>query len=307
MKAPVSVLVPTKNEERNIRQCLNALGWVDEIYVVDSHSSDRTGEIASSLGAEVVQFKWDGKGPRKKNWALEKLQWRNDWILVVDADEQVTPALRDEIMKITSNPHGHAGFLVPYHYYFLGQLLKHGAPLWKLILFKQSLARFERTDVPEVTGYDVELHEHPVVQGRVGRLRAPMIHYDFEDLHHYFQRHNVYSDWEALLRTRYRDRSREGEVRPRLFGSAPERRRLAKRLFLGLPGKPFIYFVYSYILRVGFLDGRAGFIYNALKAFYWYQIGIKEYENRLNLAAGLRNPSYPIAANRVSGATPNPH
>ena len=133
-------------------------------------------------------------------------------------------------------------------------------------------------EVPEVTGYDVELHEHPVVRGPIGRLHAPMIHHDFEDLHHLFQRHNIYSDWEALLRKRYRHRNFDGEIRPRLFGSAVERRRFLKRFFLSLPGKPGVYFFYSYVLRGGFLDGRPGFIYNVLKAFYWYQISIKKYE-----------------------------
>ena len=108
-----------------------------------------------------------------------------------------------------------------------------------------------------------------------------MIHHDFEDLHHHFERHNIYSDWEVLLRTRYRQRRVDREIQPRLLGSAVERRRFLKRLFLSLPGKPWIYFFYSYVLRGGFLDGRPGFVYNVLKAFYWYQISIKEYEVRL--------------------------
>lgn len=106
----------------------------------------------------------------------------------------------------------------------------------------------------------------------------PVLHYDLANLHHHFERHNIYSDGEALLRTHHRDRSRE--IAPRLFGSAVERRRFLKRLFLALPGKPWIYMFYSYVLRGGVLDGRPGFIYNVLKSFYWYQIGIKEYEIR---------------------------
>jgi glycosyltransferase involved in cell wall biosynthesis len=282
MTVPLSILIPTKNEERNIRKCLESVAWAGEVYVVDSCSTDRTAEIARSLGAEVVAFSWDRKGPRKKNWALENLPWRYEWVLVVDADEEVTLTLRDEITAVVNHASAYAAFLVPYHYYFLGQLLRYGSPLWKLILFKHHLARFEQTVVPEVTGYDVELHEHPLVHGSIGRLRSPMIHHDVEDLHHHFQRHNIYSDWEALLRTRYRHRSLDGEIRPRLFGSAMERRRFLKRLFLGLPGKSWIYFFYSYVLRGGFLDGRAGFIYNVLKAFYWYQVGVKEYEIRLH-------------------------
>jgi glycosyltransferase involved in cell wall biosynthesis len=288
MSLPVSVLIPTKNEEKNIGKCLASVSWADEIYVVDSCSSDRTGEIAQSLGAKVIPFSWDGKGPRKKNWALEALPWKHDWVLVVDADEEVSPALRDEIAAMVSRPSAYTAFLVRYHYYFLGRCLRHGAPLWKLILFRHRAARFERKEVPEVTAYDVELHEYPLVRGQIGRLRSPMIHHDFENLTHYFQRHNIYSDWEALLRTCYRHRDPTGEILPRLFGSAVERRRFLKQCFLNLPGRPWLYFLYAYILRGGFLDGRPGFIYNVLKAFYWYQIGIKEYELSLTKNIPLR-------------------
>jgi glycosyltransferase involved in cell wall biosynthesis len=289
MAMPVSILIPTRNEEKNIAKCLESVAWADEVYVVDSSSTDRTADIAKSHGASVVQFSWDGKGPRKKNWALDHLPWKHEWVLVVDADEEVTPPLQKEIGEAASRPSKYAGFLVPYHFYFLGRLLRHGAPLRKLVLFKHRSARFEQILVPEVTAYDVELHEHPVVRGRVGTLGSPMLHHDCENLHHHFQRHNVYSDWEVLLRTRYRNRQLDGEIRPRLFGTPLERRRFLKRLFLNLPGKPLIYFLYSYVLRGGFLDGRPGFIYNVLKSFYWYQISIKEYETRvLTRSSGLR-------------------
>ena len=278
MSVPISVLIPTKNEEENIRKCLESVSWADEIYVVDSCSTDRTVEIAQNMGAKVVPFSWDGKGPRKKNWALDNLPWKHEWVLVVDADEEVTPSLQDEITALVNRPSEYAAFLIFYNYYFLGRLLRHGAPLWKLILFKHRLARFEKIEVPEVTDYDVEIHEHPLVSGQIGRLHSPMIHHDFESLHEHFQRHNIYSDWEALLRTRYLHRDLEKEIRPRLFGSTMERRRFFKRFFLSLPGKPWIYFFYSYVLRGGFLDGRPGFIYNVLKAIHWYQISIKEYE-----------------------------
>src|SRR3989441_1741574 len=133
MTVPLSVLIPTKNEEKNIHKCLESVSWADEVYIVDSCSTDRTAEIAQSRGATVVPFSWDGKGPRKKNWALDHLPWKHPWILVVDADEEVTPALRDEIAAVVIRPSTYAAFLIPYHYYFLGRLLRHGAPLWKLI------------------------------------------------------------------------------------------------------------------------------------------------------------------------------
>lgn len=285
MTVPLSVLIPTKNEEKNIRKCLESVSWADEIFVVDSHSTDRTAEIAQSLGAVVVDFRWDKGGLRKLNWSLQNLFFRNEWLLVVDADEEPSAALQQEITTVVAQEEEaevSIAYLIPYHFYFLGKLLKHGDPLRKLVLFKHRLAYYERREVPGMDSYDLEMHCHPIVQGKVGLLRSPMIHRDFDDLHHHFARHNTYSDWEAQLRVHYWQRDLTGEIQPQLFGSAIERRRFLKRLFLSLPGKPLFYFLYSYVLRGGFLDGRPGFIYNALKAFYWYQIGIKEYEISLH-------------------------
>jgi len=279
MSMPISVLIPTKNEEKNIHKCLTNVSWADEIYVVDSGSTDQTQAIARRMGANIVNFVWDGQGPRKLNWSLQHIPFRHEWLFVVDADEEPSVALQQEILaRVLQRQEACAGYLLPYQYYFLGKLLKHGDPLRKLVLFKHRLARYERREVPGLAAYDLEMHCHPIVQGKIGRLCSPMIHRDADDLHHHFARHNLYSDWEALLRTRYGTRNQTGEIKPHLFGSAVERRRFLKQCFLKLPGKPWLYFLYAYVLRGGFLDGRPGFIYNVLKAFYWYQIGIKEYE-----------------------------
>ncbi len=287
-KIPISVLIPTRNEEANLGKCLDTLAWAEDVWVVDSHSTDRTAELARARGARVVSFTWDGRGPRKKNWALTHLPFRHPWLLLLDADEEVTPELREEIVQLLERGPDCAGYLIRYHYEFLGRRLRHGDPLWKMALVKHGCAHFEHIPVPEVTHYDVELHEWLCVEGPVGRLRAPLLHRDADDLRHFFDRHNTYSDWEALLRTRYARRDRSGEVRPRLWGTLVERRRWLKRLFLALPGRPLLYFFYSYLLRGGFLDGRAGFHYNILKAFYWYQVRLKEYEIRLRDRAAAR-------------------
>ena len=295
-RAPVSVLIPTRNEEANIEKCLASVAWADEVVVVDSASRDRTAELARARGAVVVPFAWDGVGPRKRNWALANYRWRNDWVLLLDADEEVTPGLAAEIARtVRANPR-EEGFLIRFHYLFLGKLLRHGDPLWKLCLVRHREARFETMDVPEVTAYDVEVHEWVRLAGRVGRLREVIVHRDFDNLRHHFDRHNIYSDWEALLRTRYRRRDASGEVQPRLMGSRVERRRFLKRWFLRTPGRPLLYFFYSYILRAGFLDGRAGFIYNALKSVYWYQVSVKEYELRLAQRARERTSHSSAAA-----------
>jgi glycosyltransferase involved in cell wall biosynthesis len=282
MKVPISVLIPTRNEEQNIQKCINSVAWADDIWVVDSQSIDQTVEIARSLDVKVRSFSWDGKGPRKLNWSLTNIPFRHEWLLIVDADEEPSAQLRDEIVtRVLAGKELHAGYLVPYDYFFLGRLLRHGDRLWKLILFKVRDTRYEHRELPGMENYDLEMHCHPIVKGTTGSLSGTMIHRDFDNLDHYFDRHNAYSEWEALLRTRYCSRNHDGEITPRLFGSFMERRRFFKQLFLSSPGKPFLYFLYSYVLRRGFLDGRQGFIYNVLKAMYWYQISIKAFEIRL--------------------------
>jgi glycosyltransferase involved in cell wall biosynthesis len=263
----VSVLVPTRNEERNIEKCLASVAWSDDVYVVDSNSKDRTAELAAAhSNVRVVPFSWDGAGPRKLNWALERLPWKYDWVFTIGADEEMPAALAQEILATCATT-DKAGFLIRYWYYFLGKRLRHGAPLWKLTLMRHSATRFERINVPEVTGYDIELHEHPIVNGSIGRLRETMLHRDNEGLYHFFERHNIYSEWEALLRTKYRLPSRaERRVSPRPFGNATERRRWLKRTFLASPARPLLYFLYSYFLQCGFMDGRAGFYYASLMA-----------------------------------------
>ena len=282
-KVPISVIVPTRNEEINIRQCLQSVEWADEIFIVDSESTDHTVEIAREYTDNVVTFRWNGKWPKKKNWSLEKLPLSHEWVLFLDADEQVTSGLAEEVRQVISNGTEFSGFLVKYDFYFLGKLLKYGLSLWKCVLFKHKLGRFEKIDVPEVTGYDVEVDEHPVIKGKVGKLRNKMIHNDFKDLHHFFYRHNIYSDWEARLHSHRRKRDKEKEIKASLFGSQIERRRFLKELFFRLPGRPVIYFLYSYLIRGGFLDGKPGYIYNVLKAFYWFSVDIKLYEERLRL------------------------
>jgi glycosyltransferase involved in cell wall biosynthesis/SAM-dependent methyltransferase len=304
-RTPVSVLIPTRNEEANLAKCLASVAWAGEVVVVDSASGDRTAEIAREHGATVVPFAREPGGPRKRNWALENYPWKHEWVLLLDADEEVSPELAQEIARAVAEDSAHDGFLIRFHYFFLGRKLRHGDPLWKLCLVRHARARFETVDVPEVTAYDVEVHEWVRVPGAVGRMREVIVHLDFQDLHHHFDRHNIYSDWEALLRTRYRRRDVSGEVRPRLAGSRVERRRFFKRWFLRMPARPWLYFFYSFFLRGGFLDGRAGFIYAALKSFYWYQVGVKEYELRLAERIVERASPAPAAKSPAIDAAPN--
>jgi len=284
-KASLSVIVPALNEEKNLPDCLASVEWADEVFVVDSGSKDRTCQIAEEHGAKVLQFHYEPGGPRKKNWALESLPLRNEWILLVDADERITPALQAEIAAALADPAGCAGFYLNRKLIFLGKWIRHGGnyPSWNLRLFRREAGRYERLDTEDLAmAGDVEVHEHVVLQGKAGYLKEPMLHLDYKDLASFIERHNRYSTWEARMRQRMLDGKEFSSAIPaRLFGSPVERVRFLKRIWVRLPLRPLALFVYRYFFKLGFLDGRAGFIYCVFKAIYEFELSCKMYEARL--------------------------
>ncbi len=265
---PVSVIVMTKDEEANIAKCLRSAEGFDQVFVVDSGSRDRTCAIAETIGATVIDFHWNGRYPKKKQWCLERLPFRHDWVLYLDADEEITPALRQEIARVTAGRPRQAGYFVGYDYVFLGQVLRHGHRVYKLVLLDRHKAHFPpRDDLDVVNMWEVEGHYQPQVAGGVGVLRNRMRHDDHASLFHFFERHNRYSDWDAALRSR-------GALRA-VAEPQPRGRQLLKALFAVLPGKGVVAFLHSYVWKAGFLDGWAGFHYGVARAFYYWQIGIK--------------------------------
>jgi glycosyltransferase involved in cell wall biosynthesis len=296
---PVSVLIPAKNEEQNLPACLASLARAAEIFVVDSHSGDRSVEIATAAGAKVVQFDFNGHWPKKKNWALDNLPFSHDWVLIVDCDERITPDLWDEI-EVAIQQDTCDGYYLNRRVFFLGTWIRHGGkyPDWNLRLFRHCKGRYEdlkTADIPN-TG-DNEVHEHVMVDGAVGYLKHDMLHEDFRDLYHWLARHNRYSNWEAQvyynLLTGMGD---DGTIGANLFGDAVQRKRFLKKIWVRLPFKPLLRFVLFYILRLGFLDGRAGYIYGRLLSQYEYQIGVKLFELRqfggqLNITPKASAPS----------------
>lgn len=268
---PVSVIVMTKDEERNITKCLDSLVAFGEVFVVDSISADRTCAIATQMGAKVVEFRWNGQYPKKKQWCLENLPFSHDWVLYVDADEEVPPALTEEIIRIMQDPENRAGYFVGYDYVFLGRVLRHGHRVYKLVLFDRHRGRFvDYDDLDAVNMWEVEGHYQPRIDGATAVLKHRMLHADHDTLFHFFERHNRYSDWEAVLRSKGKLVSPD-EAQPGLRG-------WLKRIFDVLPLKGTIAFVDSYLLRLGFLDGREGFHFALARAFYYWQIGIKGLE-----------------------------
>ena len=278
MKVPISILIPIKNEEANLSRCLRSVEWADEIIVVDSQSSDRSVEIALKHGATVVQFGFNGSWPKKKNWALENVAFRHEWVFILDADEVLPAEARQEIAQVLTNPSGIAGYWVNRRFMFMGKWLKHAYyPNWNLRLFRHALGRFEQiTSVPTASG-DNEVHEHLVVQGETARLRFEMDHYAFPSVETFVEKHNRYSNWEARVALD------PGALDSPLQDQSAAVRRRLKRLAYFLPFRPLLRFLYIYVWQRGFLDGREGFFFARLHAFYEFLTLAKTFELKKSL------------------------
>jgi glycosyltransferase involved in cell wall biosynthesis len=275
-KLPVSVIVAVRNEATNLPRCLQALGDVGEVYVIDSQSTDDTVEIARSHGAQVVQFHYQGGWPKKRQWAMNTLPIAYDWILLLDADEVLTPELSGEICSAIQNP-ALNGYSILLRTWFLGRALRHGdVGLWKLSLFRRGKGQYEcRLKDQDASMADMEVHEHVVVEGPTARLRNPLIHHNVESLSRYIQKHDEYSNWECRV---LMQRGGDKQLPPSLLGSQAQRRRWLKRKLFAVPGSPFLLFLYRYVLRFGFLDGVPGLIYCGFQAVQMFHTKAKIYE-----------------------------
>lgn len=288
MSPRVSVLVPTLNEEVNLPECLDSVAWADEVFVVDSFSSDRTLEIARAHRAHVAQHTFESYS-RQKNWALDTLPFRNDWVLIVDADERVTPDLRCEIQRELASPRAD-GYYLNRRFIFLETWIRHAGwyPSWNLRLFRHALGRYD----------DREVHEHLVLNGRAAYLREDLLHLDRRGLETYVARHNRYSSLEAAARFKVeRNALDRAQLPVSLLASPVQRKRfLRERIWPRVPAKPLALFVYMYVLRRGFLDGRAGLALCVFHAFQEFMVGLKLAELRRR-----ENAKYPAAGGTRQG------
>src|SRR5215472_2177129 len=225
-KLPISVIVAARNEARNLPHCLESLRDLGEVYVVDSHSTDATPEIARSFGANVIQFHYQGGWPKKRQWAMDTLPLAFDWILLLDADESLTPELIAEI-RAAIKDRAICGYYLSLRIYFLGRALRHsGASFWKLSLFRRGKGHYEcRLKDQDASMADMEVHEHVVVDGATARLRNPIIHRNVESLSRSIQKHEEYSNWQARVLA---ERHTSAELPPALFGNQAQRRRWFK-------------------------------------------------------------------------------
>jgi glycosyltransferase involved in cell wall biosynthesis len=277
-RLPVSVIIPVRNEAKNLPRCLQALRDVGEVFVIDSQSTDNTVEIARSHGAHVVQFHYPGGWPKKRQWAMDTLPIAYEWILLLDADEVLTPELGEEIRVAIQNP-AEDGYSILLRTWFLGRVLRYGdVGLWKLSLFRRGKGRYEcRLKQQDASMADMEVHEHVVVEGATARLRNPLIHHNVESLSRYIQKHDEYSNWECRVLSRPED---DQELPRSLLEPQARRRRWLKRKLFAVPGSPVLLFLYRYVLRLGFLDGVPGLIYCGFQAVQMFHTKAKIYELR---------------------------
>ncbi|MER9242383.1 glycosyltransferase family 2 protein [Mesorhizobium sp. M0633] len=264
---PVTVVIPVKNEEHNLPRCLEKLGRFAQIVVVDSDSSDCTREIAATFNARVLEFKWDGHYPKKRNWVLLNYNFETPWVLFLDADEYLDAQFCDALIRALDDP-AVVGFWLTYTNHFLGRELRYGVPQRKLSLFRVGAGVYERIEESNWSSLDMEVHEHPVLKGAIGEIRIPINHEDYNGLGKFLTKHVQYAKWEAR---RYFEIAL---AEPEKF----TRRQRLKYKYITRWWFSWSYFVYSYVFRLGFMDGQAGFMYAFYKLWYFLSIRRMIYE-----------------------------
>ena len=268
MNIDLTIAIPTKNEEFNLPSCLEAIGpfFAKQIVVLDSCSKDGTCSIAKEYGAEVLDFCWNGKFPKKRTWFLREHRPQTQWVLFLDADEYLSEAFKEEVRRtLASTPHN--GFWLHYSIYFMGRKLRGGYPLDKLALFRVGSGEYEQIDEERWSDLDMEVHEHPIINGTLGSIRAQIDHRDSRGVDHWIAKHKEYSSWEASRFLRYADNP---FIRSKWTVKQKIKYGLMRTPILGIA-----YFLGSFFLMGGWRDGVRGFSFAKLKMNYFNDISRK--------------------------------
>lgn len=264
----VSVVILTLNERINIEGCLRSCAWSDDVHVLDSGSADGTVEIARGLGAQTHFNRFESFGAQR-NWAIDHIPLKHDWVFHLDADERFTEPLVREMAEVLSAEPGEAGFYVANQMIFMGRWIKRasGYPTYQMRLFHKCRMRFA----------DHGHGQREATQGRVGTLRHPYLHHNFsKGLDDWFERHNRYSTAEAKqILADETGGPAAGGGSGGGGGGTIGRRRALKRLASRLPFRPQLRWLYTVIVQGAWLDGRAGLTYADLLATYERMIGLK--------------------------------
>ncbi|MBW4540075.1 MAG: glycosyltransferase family 2 protein [Myxacorys chilensis ATA2-1-KO14] len=264
-----SIYILTHNEEIDIADCIESALLSDDVVVVDSFSRDRTVEIANCYPVRVIQHEFESHG-KQRTWMLQSVPTKHDWVYILEADERMTPELFQECLDIVQRPE-HDGYYVAERVMFMGQWIRRSTqyPRYQLRLFRKDKVWF--TDYGHT--------EREVVDGSTGFIQETYPHYTCgKGMSRWIEKHNLYSTNEAIETVRQLETG-SVEWKDLVWGqSEVERRRALKDLSLRLPFRPLIRFVYMYFVLGGLLDGRAGFTWCVLQAFYEYLILLKVWE-----------------------------
>jgi len=272
----VTVVILTYNEEVHIQRALdNVKGWATDVFVLDSFSTDRTGILAEASGAHVFLHPFENYAAQRE-WALRELPYQTDWVLFLDADELLSESLKREIFEILPASERIAGFYIKRQFWWMGRWIRYGGiyPTWILRLVRHRRAHCNARIV----------NEHLAVDGPTKKLACDLIHNDLNMVSAWIAKHNRYADLEAfeLLRAQQQPGS---DSMARLWGTQAERKRWIRQHIWNslLPPllRPLLLFLYRYLLRLGFLDGREGLIYHVLQGLWFpFLIDVKFLEKK---------------------------
>ena len=261
----ISILILTKNEEKDLPGCLESVRWSDDIHVFDSYSTDQTLNLAHQAGARIAQRHFDNWS-QHQNWGLRNIPFKNPWVFYIDADERITPELRTSIQRAVENPDNNVAFRVQRRDFLLGRWLKHS----------QATSQYVRLFRPERLRYERFVNPVSIVDGQVGRINGYLDHFPFsKGMTHWLARHNSYSSFEAQQIIANRGICSFSLTKLISAKDFSERRYQQKELFYRLPARPLIKFCLLYVAKRGFLDGRAGLTYATLQSIYEYMIVLK--------------------------------
>lgn len=258
----LTVVIPVKNEERNLPLCLDAVKDLKNVVIVDSGSTDNTRKIAGEYGREVVNFVWNGEFPKKRNWMIRNYKFKTPWILFLDADERLSDAQKHELEE-TLPETKHDALVMYMDNWFMGRVLRHGDSPRKTNILRLGSGEYERIEEHNWSKMDMEVNEHLIVKGTIGTLKNHLEHYDKRSLPSYFHKHNEYSSWEA---------NRFLAMKPEDYKRQTRRQKIKYGLIYKNRFFPLLYFFVSYFLKGGFLDGKPGFYFTVNRLFYFYQI-----------------------------------
>lgn len=265
----VSVLILTKNEQKDLPGCLASVAWSDDIHLYDSFSTDDTVEIARRAGATVTQRVFDNWAAHQ-NWGLLNIKFKHPWVFYIDADERVTPELREAILAMVEVGNPNVAYRVQRRDFFMGSWLRHvqASPFY-MRLFQPEKMRYERLVNPV-----------SIADGPVGEIPGCLDHFPFsKGIGHWIERHNSYSTFEAQQILSNKVANERFSLKKAFFEKDFHKRRFhQKELFYRLPFRPLVKFVLIYFAKRGFMDGYAGLTYSVLQSIYEYFIVLKSRE-----------------------------